>query len=66
MTLRSILRSASRAVSGVGISGCPILRWYTLTPLRFAASANGTSFLMGDAGIFLPLDEIPGMILLFR
>ena len=39
---------------GVSISGCPILRWYTLVPRFFAASANGTNFLMGDAGICSP------------
>jgi hypothetical protein len=31
--------------------------------LRLASSENGTSFLIGDAGIALPLSEIDGMVI---
>jgi hypothetical protein len=45
------------------MSGCPIFRWYTFLPLRLASSENGTSFLIGDAGIDLPLSDIDGIII---
>jgi hypothetical protein len=36
------------------MSGWPMFKWYTFTPLFFAASAKGTSLRMGEAGISWP------------
>ena len=48
------------------ISGCPILRWSTSILFYFAFSAYGTSFLIGDSGIFMPFEDIFGIFYLLR
>ncbi len=48
--------------SGVAISGCPMFKWYTFLPAALALSANGVSFLIGEAGICSPFSEIFGMM----
>jgi hypothetical protein len=57
-----IFRTASRAISGVGMSGWPIFRLYTFMPLLFASSAKGASFLIGDSGIIMPFLEMDGIL----
>src|SRR5690606_1239208 len=49
--------------SGVSMSGCPIFRWYTFFPSFLACSAYGVSFLIGEAGISMPLFDISGITL---
>jgi len=55
---------ALSATSGVGISGWPIFKWYTINPLALAESDNGANFLIGEAGISIPLFEIFGIFVL--
>ena len=53
--------TASNAILGASISGCPMLRCKTLTPLALACSEKATNFLIGETGISIPFFDNLGI-----